>query len=121
MTASLLTKEDTAWAKAGYELAFGQYAGKKEAPEEVIREAEDFELVNGLMNIGVRAGNIKMLFAKEGGGLTSYQVEEKELLYPFQDQISGGHRQTMTKEVECRCVADAGRQPACMQKQCRQS
>ncbi len=62
VTASLLTKEDTAWAKAGYELAFGQYAGKKEAPEEVIREAEDFELVDGLMNIGVRAGNIKMLF-----------------------------------------------------------
>ena len=80
VTASLLTKEDTAWAKAGYELAFGQYAGKKEAPEEVIREAEDFELVDGLMNIGVRAGNIKMLFAKEGGGLTSYQVEEKEFI-----------------------------------------
>lgn len=29
VTASLLTKEDTAWAKAGYELAFGQYAGKR--------------------------------------------------------------------------------------------
>lgn len=80
VTASLLTKEDTAWAKAGYELAFGQYVGKKEAPEEVIKEAEDFELVDGLMNIGVRAGNIKMLFAKEGGGLTSYQVEEKEFI-----------------------------------------
>lgn len=80
VTASLLTKEDTAWAKAGYELAFGQYVGKKEAPEEVVKEAEDFELVDGLMNIGVRAGNIKMLFAKEGGGLTSYQVEEKELI-----------------------------------------
>ena len=80
VTASLLTKEDTAWAKAGYELACGQYVGKKEAPEEVVKEAEDFELVDGLMNIGVRAGNIKMLFAKEGGGLTSYQVEEKELI-----------------------------------------
>lgn len=65
MTASLLTKEDTAWAKAGYELAFGQYVGKKEAPEEVIKEAEDFELVDGLMNIGVRAGNIKIAFCKK--------------------------------------------------------
>lgn len=62
-----------------------------------------------------------MLFAKEGGGLTSYQVEEKEFIVSVPRPNFWRAPTDNDKEVECRCVADAGRQPACMQKQCRQS
>lgn len=80
VTAYLITAYDTCWAKAGYEVAFGQYVGKKEVAPYIKRQADDFEIIDGLMNIGVRADNIQMLFAKEDGGLTSYQVDDREFM-----------------------------------------
>jgi beta-galactosidase len=80
LTASLHLKRDTKWESAGYEVAFGQYVGEREESLSSKRQSGDIELIDGFFNIGVKAGNIQMLFAKEGGGLTSYVVDEHEYM-----------------------------------------
>ena len=88
---SFVLREDTAWAKAGHEIAFGEASFKE---EERAREAgcpvygkemricvrKPFAVVHGHNNIGVRGEDFEALFSILHGGLTSYRYAGKELL-----------------------------------------
>ncbi|MCC8051878.1 MAG: DUF4981 domain-containing protein [Clostridiales bacterium] len=102
VTVSFRLKEDTLWAKQGYEIAYGQYIyGKciyarpktamlplnmvecRRFADQTILLAADrkahFKIVCGIENIGVRGDHFEVLFTKNTG-LTSYRLGGKELL-----------------------------------------
>lgn len=78
VTISFILKEDTLWAKAGYEVAFGQavIAVVKDVDKKVTKP---FTLICGKNNIGVRGAEFEALFSM-GGGLVSYRYAGQELL-----------------------------------------
>ena len=79
VTISFRLKEDTLWAKAGHEVAFGQAViGKVDAP--VKEKNKPFELIRGNDNIGVRGENFDVLFSELSGGLVSYRYAGKEMI-----------------------------------------
>ncbi|MDE6213271.1 MAG: DUF4981 domain-containing protein [Lachnospiraceae bacterium] len=79
VTISFRLKEDTLWAKAGHEAAFGQAViGKVDAP--VQEKNKPFELIRGNDNIGVRGENFDVLFSELSGGLVSYRYAGKEMI-----------------------------------------
>lgn len=75
---SFRLREDTLWAKAGHEIAFGQWTGGR-IPAEA-HPAEAPEVIDGVWNIGVRGRDFQLLFSKEQGGLISYRHGGRELL-----------------------------------------
>lgn len=78
VTISFILKEDTLWAKAGYEVAFGQavIAVIKDVDKKVTKP---FTLICGKNNIGVRGAEFEALFSMDGG-LVSYRYAGQELL-----------------------------------------
>lgn len=78
LTVSFLLKEDTSWADAGHEVAFGQKIYKKipafHASEKPIR------VVHGKVNIGVKGEDFDCLFSMLSGGLVSYRYAGKEMI-----------------------------------------
>lgn len=78
VTISFVLKEETIWAEAGYEVAFGQKIYKKEKvyqnPEKSIR------VIHGASNIGVKGENFDVLFSKLSGGLVSYRYAGVEMI-----------------------------------------
>ncbi len=79
LTVSFYLKEDTLWAKAGHEVAFGQgvyrVEGKKQAlPKKPLR------VVKGFWNLGVQGEDFAVLFSYLNGGLSSYRYAGVELL-----------------------------------------
>ena len=77
VTVSFALKEDTAWAKAGHEVAFGQHVYKKEVLPYRCDGAP--KVVYGINNIGVSGENFRVMFSALAGGLTSYVYGGKEL------------------------------------------
>lgn len=69
---------DTAWAAAGYEVAFGQRV--LGAPVYRQEHEEALEVVDGGWNIGVHGKDFHLLFSKDKGGLISCRRAGKELL-----------------------------------------
>lgn len=84
VTISFFLKEDTLWAKAGHEVAFGQaVVGKTDAPVE--EKKKPFTVIWGNDNIGVRGESFDVLFSEPGGaiaafGMVSYRYAGKEML-----------------------------------------
>lgn len=80
VNASLCLREDTAWAKKGHCVAFGQYYVSRKS--EKTRCTLPLELVEGDQNIGVSGNDFSMLFSKRarGGSVISYKWKGKELL-----------------------------------------
>ncbi len=81
VTVSFRTKNDTAWAAAGHEIAFGQGVFTK--TEEIIADTplavrKPLQVVRGTYNFGVRGDEFEALFG--GGGLVSYRYGGKEML-----------------------------------------
>ena len=78
VTVSFTLKEDTLWAKAGHEVAFGQKVYKKTktfaAPKKKI------QVIHGKCNIGVKGENFDCLFSELSGGLVSYRYAGKEMI-----------------------------------------
>jgi len=77
--ASLVLSEATAWADAGFEIAFGQttflVAGaEKPVPEGTIR------VVEGDVNIGVIGDGFTVLFSKQSGTLASLRYGSREMI-----------------------------------------
>ncbi|HIV54213.1 MAG TPA: DUF4981 domain-containing protein [Candidatus Anaerobiospirillum stercoravium] len=73
--------EDTAWAPAGYDIAFGE--GIIFAPEQYIvlpQKSGELELLATGFNYGVIGQNFRVLFSNGVGGLVSYQVGGIEYL-----------------------------------------
>lgn len=83
---SLELKEDTLWAKAGHEVAFGQavfgkYTALAEKREKLAKQRQkELLLMKDRTNIGVRGACFSLLFNGIHGGLISYRYGGKELL-----------------------------------------
>lgn len=84
VTISFSLKEDTLWAEAGHEVAFGQAViGRVDAPAE--EKKKPFTVIWGNDNVGVRGEDFDVLFAEPAGassafGLVSYRYAGKELI-----------------------------------------
>lgn len=73
--------EDTPWAEAGYEVAFGEAVVV--APEQYVdlpQKVGDLELLATGFNYGVIGKNFRVLFSNGVGGLVSYQVGGNEFI-----------------------------------------
>ena len=84
VTVSFCLKKDTAWARAGYEIAFGQGVFRKNGEETYIADRpiavdKTLQVIHGKSNLGVRGEEFEALFSY-GGGLVSYRYGGKELL-----------------------------------------
>ena len=81
VTVSFHLKEDTIWAKAGHEVAFGQYVYQIEGErEEESLEPENLTVIHSLHNIGVKGNHFEVLFSILNGGLVSYKYAGKEMI-----------------------------------------
>ena len=78
VTVSFALKEDTLWAKAGHEVAFGQQVYKTEVKPYSCKEP--MKVVRGWNTIGVHGENFKALFSCVSAGLVSYVYGGKEML-----------------------------------------
>lgn len=78
VTVSFRLKEDTAWAKMGHEVAYGQYIYETEITEEPISTLP-LEVSKGFSNVGVRGESFDVLFSGLHGGLVSYRYAGKEM------------------------------------------
>lgn len=79
VTVSFTLKEDTPWAKAGHEVAFGQgiyTVGEKPGKTEI---RKPFHVVRGVRNVGIYGDEYQVLFSLSGG-LISYRYGGKEML-----------------------------------------
>lgn len=80
---SFKLKENTLWAEAGYEIAFGQYVFKVEGLVEEVHPEGDLRIVHGDVNIGVHGRDFSILFSKQVGSLISLNYAGKEMIsYP---------------------------------------
>lgn len=85
---SLVLKEDTLWASAGYEIAFGQYVFQVENKSEdevttqpkVSTSVNDFRVVEGDVNIGVHGRDFSVMFSKQAGTLISVKYSGREMI-----------------------------------------
>lgn len=78
LTVSFQLKEDTLWAKAGHEVAFGQKVYKK--VKEFVVPKQPIQVVHGTLNIGVKGENFDCLFSHLNGGLVSYRYAGVEMI-----------------------------------------
>ena len=88
VTVSFHLKEDTVWAKAGHEVAFGQYVytvdnleGADEEKHQAIAGAsEQMQVIHSVHNIGVRGEHFEVMFSTLNGGLVSYKYAGREMI-----------------------------------------
>ena len=96
LTASLCLKEETAWAEAGHEIAFGQGVWQQEqeagvdclpenlpahyVPVQPIEGSKTIKVVQGDINLGVQGEGFEILFSSGQGNMTSYKVNDQELM-----------------------------------------
>ena len=78
VTVSFVLREDTFWAKAGHEVAFGQKVYKKEVKFAV--PEKPLQVVRGKVNIGVKGDDFDCLFSLLNGGLVSYRYAGKKMI-----------------------------------------
>jgi len=78
ITLSFVLKEDTLWAKAGHELAWGQkVVGQYKAPAKV---SNRFDVTYGWFNVGIKGDDFEILFAPGSGSIISYKKNGKEFI-----------------------------------------
>lgn len=83
VTVSFRLKKDTAWARTGHEVAFGQ--GVFTRTEELIADRplavkKPLQVIHGAYNLGIRGEEFEALFSYGSCGLVSYRYGGKELL-----------------------------------------
>ena len=78
VTVSFRLKEDKVWAKAGHEVAFGQYVYQVKEEKKVCQEP--LTVIRSTHNIGVRGAHFEVLFSVLNGGLVSYKYAGKEMI-----------------------------------------
>ncbi len=79
VTISFRLREDTAWAEAGYEIAFGQGVWKI-AGEESRRQAPPLEIHENHWNIGIRGESFEVMFNRGLGAIDSYRWGSREMM-----------------------------------------
>lgn len=79
---SFITKEDKPWAKAGHEVAFGEwiYVVKAAKKASKVKKQKKLEILDTDFNIGVIGEDFRVLFTKLEGGLSSYVYHGREML-----------------------------------------
>lgn len=86
VTVSFRLKEDTLWAEAGHEVAFGQGVLRKTIAENAVfadrslAVALPLEVIRGKWNLGIRGVEFEALFSYNYGGLISYRYGGREML-----------------------------------------
>lgn len=79
VTVSFHTKEDTVWASAGHEVAFGQGVYEVEGkPAEV--SASPLKVFKSTHVIGVKGREFEVMFSMQNGGLVSYRYAGREMI-----------------------------------------
>ena len=78
VTVSFHLKEDKVWAKAGHEVAFGQYVYQVKEEQKICQEP--LTVIRSTHNIGVRGTHFEVLFSVLNGGLVSYKYAGKEMI-----------------------------------------
>ncbi|WP_026665774.1 glycoside hydrolase family 2 TIM barrel-domain containing protein [Butyrivibrio sp. FC2001] len=78
LTVSFSLKENTLWAKSGYEVAFGQTVLKKIS--KAYKCSSKLRVVHGKNNIGVHGDEFSALFSVMGAGLCSYVYAGREMI-----------------------------------------
>ena len=78
VTVSFHLKSDTVWAKAGHEVAFGQYVYQVE--KEPVVCTDEIEIIRSTHNIGIRGAHFEVLFSVLNGGLVSYKYAGREMI-----------------------------------------
>lgn len=76
---SLVLKESTLWAEAGFEIAFGQYVYQV-STREIAQSSGVLRVVHGDVNIGVHGRDFMVLFSKGAGSLVSLNYAGKEMI-----------------------------------------
>ncbi|WP_313639965.1 glycoside hydrolase family 2 TIM barrel-domain containing protein, partial [Paenibacillus sp.] len=88
LNVSLVLKEDSLWANAGYEIAFGQHVFQVEnkltneatTHTKVTPVVNDFRVVEGDVNIGVHGRDFSVMFSKQAGTLISVKYSGREMI-----------------------------------------
>ncbi len=80
LTVSFRLREDTEWAPAGHEIAWGQGVWKKEGAAKAKRAAARMRIVQGDENVGLFGDGFSALFSLSHGTLISYTVCGREML-----------------------------------------
>ncbi len=96
-TMTFKLREDTAWARKGHEVAFGQYVSLPACRDisdlcqvtcgltsgagamDAVR-SDHFKVTRGLINVGVQGEHFEVLFSTLFGGLVSYKYAGREML-----------------------------------------
>lgn len=78
VTISFRLKENTIWANAGHEVAFGQKIYKK--PFIWKKSNRPMRVIHGKLNIGVKGEEFDALFSLTNGGLVSYRYGGVEMI-----------------------------------------
>ncbi len=83
VTASFRLKQDTAWAGAGHEVAFGQGIFTRTdgiIADRPLAQKSPLQVIQGSQNLGVRGEEFEALFSYRSGCLVSYRYGGRELL-----------------------------------------
>ncbi|WP_379147767.1 glycoside hydrolase family 2 TIM barrel-domain containing protein [Paenibacillus sp. sgz500992] len=78
--ASLLLKDAELWAKAGYEIAFGESIFVVQEEAEAEQPAGQLKVVEGDVQIGVLGEGFTVLFSKQAGSLVSLNIHGREMI-----------------------------------------
>ncbi len=78
LTVSFVLREDTAWAKAGHEVAFGQKIYAK--PRIFTVQKKPLRIIHGTWNLGVKGDGFDVLFSYINSGLVSYRYAGREMI-----------------------------------------
>lgn len=81
VTVSFVLKEDTIWAKKGFEVAYGQgvFSGAAVTENTESTQSCEFTVVESIGSIGIRGNDFEALFSK-GSGLISYRYGNREMM-----------------------------------------
>ncbi|WP_394526768.1 glycoside hydrolase family 2 TIM barrel-domain containing protein [Lacrimispora sp. JR3] len=74
---SALLKQDTLWAEAGFEIAFGEHRSVVEGETKACCE-KPLTVIYGDVNIGVRGEGFQVLFSRQEGSIVSIVYDGKE-------------------------------------------
>lgn len=75
---SMVLKEDTAWAEAGFETAFGESVVRIGETVRQSAGSSQFTVIHGDVNLGVKGKDFFILFSKVEGGIVSLRYDGKE-------------------------------------------
>lgn len=80
--ASAHLKKDKLWAKAGYEVAFGEFLKKKTIVNDKSDKNIDksFSLVEGDVNVGIKGEGFSVMFSRQAGSLISLIYDDVEYI-----------------------------------------